>query len=123
MSSDDIEGERPRSPFHGAASAFSGGGMPSSPLKLDFGVYMGIGMDGGRRSGVDVGLDGGYMGDGDIDNGVARSRTAFVYGGLRMLMNWLSPVATLGGLGKGLSATDANPGEKPGESRNIDIFV
>ena len=40
-----------------------------------------------------------------------------------MLMNWLSPVATLGGLGKGFSASDASPGENPGESRNMDIFV
>ena len=78
MSSEDSEGVRPRSLFHAATGAFSVSGPPSNPLKLDFGVYMGMGMDGGRRSGVEVGLDGGYRGDGDIDNGVARSRTAFV---------------------------------------------
>ena len=90
-------------------------------LKLDLGVYIGIGMDGGRGrpSGRERGRD-------DVEgrgNGAGEnSSEVWVYVGFRV-MRTLPPEVALGAFGKGFSTTDANPGESFGESKKTAIFI
>lgn len=121
ISSDVKDGVRPRSTTCGAGTRLSLGGEPIMSLKLDLGVYIGIGMDGGRGrpSGRERGRD-------DVEgrgNGAGEnSSEVWVYAGFRV-MRTLPPEVALGAFGKGFSTTDANPGESFGESKKTAIFI
>lgn len=121
ISSDVKDGVRPRSTTRGVGTMLSLGGEPIMSLKLDFGVYTGTGMDGGRgRSSVrERGRD-------DVEgrgNGAGeKSSEPWVYAGFRVTRT-LPPEVALGAFGKGFSTTDANPGDNFGESKKTAIFI